>query len=112
MKELKELENRINEMKKTIEELEEKNNKLEYELFMYDSDYKSELSQKLNEFENLFLNFIDQKQNDCLLNDYDICNIYLSKGIEVLFDEFTEHFRGHICESNIKKYYNYSRHTN
>jgi SMC interacting uncharacterized protein involved in chromosome segregation len=106
MKELKELENRINEMKKRIEELKEKNRKLEYDLFMYDSDYKSELSQKLNTYENAFIEFIEEYQNDNCTSDEELCKFNLFGD---LFDEFMIKMEKSIDVENIKKYFNYSR---
>lgn len=106
MKELKELENKINEMQKRIEELEEKNGKLEYDLSMYDSDYKSELSQKLNTYENAFVEFIEEYQNDNCVSDEELCKF---DEFYNLFDDFMEKIGKSINMENIKKYFNYSR---
>ena len=106
MKELKELEEKINEMKKRIEELEEENGKLEYDLFMYDSDYKSELSQKLNTYEKNLIEFIEEYQNDNCISDKELCKLNLFGD---LFDEFLIKMEKAIDMENIKKYFNYSR---
>lgn len=106
MKELKELEEKINEMKKRIEELEEENGRLEYDLFMYDSDYKSNLSQKLNTYENSFIEFIEEYQNDNCTSDKELCKF---NSFNNLFDDFMENIEKSIDMENIKKYFNYNR---
>lgn len=106
MKELKELENKINEMKEKIEELERENGKLQYDLFMYDSDYKSELSQKLNAYENAFIEFIEEYQNDNCISEEELCQNNL---IGDLFADFMIKMEKSIDMENIKKYFNYER---
>ena len=106
MKELKELENKINEMKEKIEELERENGKLQYDLFMYDSDYKSDFSQKLNINEKAFIEFIEEYQNDNCIDDKELCT---TNSFYNLFDDFIEKIEGSIDMENIKKYFNYER---
>lgn len=104
MKELKELENKINEMKKRIEELEEENGKLEYNLFVYDTERKERMIKHLNIYEKSFIEFIEEYQNDNCCNDRELCKNY---SFFNLFDDFTKHVENNISMDNIERYFNY-----
>jgi predicted nuclease with TOPRIM domain len=106
MKELKELENKINEMKKRIEELEEENGKLEYNLFIYDTERKEKIIQKFNIHEKAFIEFIEEYQNDNCISDEELCQNNLIADMVV---DFLEAIEDSIDINNIKKYFNYER---
>lgn len=109
MKELKELENKINEMKSRIRKLEEKNGELEYELMIYNTERKSRLIQNFNESEKNLIEFIEELQNDNLYNDFDIATIELND-FEMLLKEYFNNIKSKINEENIKIYFEYNKH--
>jgi len=106
MKELKELENKINEMQKRIEELEEENGKLEYNLFIYDTERKEKIKQKFNIHEKAFIEFIEEYQNDNCISDEELCQNNL---IADMVEDFLETIEDNIDINNIKTYFNYER---
>jgi predicted nuclease with TOPRIM domain len=106
MEELKKLENKINEMRKRIDELEAENGRLSYDLFIYDTERKERIIQKFGIYEKAFIEFIEEYQNNNCISDEELCQNNL---IADMVEDFLETVEDNIDISNIKTYFNYER---
>lgn len=107
MKELELLKNKIEEMEKKIDDLEDENARLNYKIEMQNITRKENLIKNFNHYEKELLGYIENIQNDFLYNDEDVCKILLGREEDELMENFAKHLIGFINKNNIKKYFDY-----
>lgn len=108
MKELETITKEFERMKKKIEELEEEKAQLEYEVMLYNTDRKTDLCKEMNELEKMFIEFLEEVQQDYCYNDCEMSR-YKLNNYDMMIDQFYEKINEKINEKKIKQYFEFDR---
>ena len=108
MKELETIAKELEKMQKRIEDLEDENERLACEVMLYNTDRKTDLCEKMNELEKMFIEYLEEVQNDYCYDDCEISR-YRLNDYDMLFEQFSEHLKEKVNEKIIKQYFEFDK---